>query len=61
VELEVCGSEGSQSVPARPSVMVGWQQGKALGSEESKVMGSGLLERERLSLWAEFCVWRATF
>jgi hypothetical protein len=41
---------------ARPSVMVGWQQVKALGSEESKVMGG-----ENLGIWTEFCVWRATF
>jgi hypothetical protein len=41
--------------------MVGWQQGKALGIEESHVMGSGLLGGDNLSIWAEFSVLMVTF
>jgi hypothetical protein len=37
-------------------VKLGWLQGKMLGSEEGKVMGSGLLgvwsSGEKLSVWA---------
>jgi hypothetical protein len=36
-------------VDCRPNVV--------LGSEEGKVLGSGLLGGERLSIGAEFCVW----
>jgi hypothetical protein len=40
------GGEGCsarrEAVPARPSVKVIWKEGKVLGSEEGKVMGSGL-------------------
>jgi hypothetical protein len=35
-------------VPARPSVKLIWKQGKALGIEEGKVTGSGLLGGESL-------------
>jgi len=42
---------------------VGWKQGKALGSEQGSVLGSGFLEvssrGKRMRIWDKFGVWRS--
>jgi hypothetical protein len=50
-------SESSQALPACPLVKIGWRKGRALGSEESRVVGSGLMgvcrRGGKLSNWAK--------
>jgi hypothetical protein len=40
--IKITDSEFSHAVPARPPGNASWTEGKALGNEEGKAVGSGL-------------------
>jgi hypothetical protein len=42
-EQRIFASEISQEVPTPPLVCISWREGKALGCEEGKALGNGLI------------------